>query len=206
MQEKILGNRKKGLLFIISAPAGTGKNTLVNMLIKEFPLAVVESCSATTRLPRPLEVQGKDYDFMSVQEFEHRLDAGEFLEHAKVFGTYYGTRKQEVERLEASGQHVFLVIDTQGALQIKQQRQAVLIFISPPTREELRLRLFRRNTEDEATIQQRLDWAEKEMEMIPHYDYHIVNDNLELSYQVLRGIVIAEAHRVREIEGSSYHW
>ena len=195
MSKKILGNSPRGKLFVVSAPAGTGKTTLVDMLLKEFPDSVVESCSSTTRRPRPSEVPEQHYEFISEEEFERRIEADEFLEYAKVFSAYYGTRKKEVIKLEESGKHVVLVIDTQGALLVKQKMSAVLIFISPPSKEELRARLFRRKTEDDEAIEQRLAWAEQEMSMASHYDYHIVNDDLQLTYQILRSILIAEEHR-----------
>ncbi|MFC2049184.1 guanylate kinase [Chlamydiota bacterium] len=197
MKAKLLGSTNRGLLFVVSAPAGTGKSTLVDMLIKEFPDSVAASCSSTTRTPRPGEVAEKHYDFISVEKFEEKIASGDFLEHAKVFGNYYGTRKEEVDRLLSEGKHVVLVIDTQGALKVKKQVNAIFIFISPPTFEELRKRLFKRRTEDEEKIQERLLWAKQEIAMVPHYDYHIINDNLDVTYQVLRSIFIAEEHKRR---------
>lgn len=196
--KKPLGHLKKGLLFVISAPAGTGKSTLVEMLLQEFPDEVAETCSTTTRRPRPNEVSEKHYNFVSIEEFERRIEEGVFLEYAKVFGNYYGTPKNEVLRLEEAGKHVILVIDTQGAMEIKKKVDATFIFISPPSFDELKKRLFKRQTEDEQTIQKRLEWAKQEMMMIPHYDYHIVNEELEVTYQILRSIIIAEEHRRRE--------
>lgn len=197
MSKKVLGNKKPGLLFVISAPAGTGKSTLVEMILKEFPEEIAESCSSTTRQPRPGEIAKKHYEFISKQEFEEKIAACEFLEYAKVFGNYYGTRKEEVARLQAEGKHVVLVIDTQGALQIMGKTPAVFIFISPPTFEELRRRLVNRRTEDEEKIQERLLWAKQEIALAPRYDYHIVNDHLDVTYQVLRSIFIAEEHKRR---------
>jgi guanylate kinase len=194
---KVLGNAKQGLLFVISAPAGTGKSTLVEKLLKEFPAYLAESCSSTTRTPRVGEVSERHYEFISIEEFEEKIAAGEFLEHAKVFGNYYGTRIEEVERLHASGRHVILVIDTQGAMQMRQGVPAIFIFISPPSLEELRRRLFKRRTEDEEKIQERLLWAKQEIAMAPYYDYHIINDDLDTAYQVLRSIFIAEEHKRR---------
>ncbi len=197
MSKKVLGNKDQGLLFIVSAPAGTGKSTLVDMLITEFPESVVQSCSSTTRLPRPGEVFNRHYEFVSVESFEEKIEAHAFLEYAKVFGNYYGTSKEEVARLLALGKHVVLVIDTQGAMQLKSKVAAVFIFISPPSFDELRLRLLKRRTEDEEKIQERLLWAKQEMAMAPHYDYQITNDHLETTYQVLRSIFIAEEHKNR---------
>ncbi len=182
---------------MISAPAGTGKSTLVEMTLKEFPDEIAESCSSTTRHPRPGEIALHHYEFISIPEFEKKVEAEEFLEYAKVFGNYYGTRKEEVERLLKQGKHVVLVIDTQGAMQIIGKIPAVFIFISPPSFEELRNRLFKRRTESEEKIQERLLWAKQEIALAPRYDYHIINDNLEVTYQILRSIFIAEEHKRR---------
>ncbi len=195
--KKILGNTHQGLLFVISAPAGTGKSTLADMILQEFPNEIEESCSCTTRLPRPGEIIKKHYEFLAVEEFEKKIIADEFLEYAQVFGNYYGTTKQEIARLQAAGKHVLLVIDTQGALKIKSLVSAVLIFISPPSLEELRRRLFKRRTEDEEKIQERLAWAKQEIAMAAYYDYHIINDDLSHTYQVLRSILIAEENKRR---------
>lgn len=197
MSKKVLGNKHSGLLFVISAPAGTGKSTLVEMILKEFPGEIAESCSCTTRLSRPGEIAKKHYEFLSTKEFEHKIEDQEFLEYAKVFGNYYGTRKEEVARLQEEGKHVVLVIDTQGALQIMETTPAVFIFISPPSFEELRRRLIKRRTEDEEKIQERLLWAKQEIALAPRYDYHIINDYLDVTYQVLRSIFIAEEHKRR---------
>ena len=182
---------------MISAPAGTGKSTLVDMILGEFSDVVAESCSCTTRKARPGEISEKHYEFLSIEEFESKMEAKEFLEHAKVFGNYYGTRKSEVESLQKAGKHVVLVIDTQGAMQIQGKVPAVFIFISPPSMEELKRRLFKRRTETEEKIAERLEWAKHELELAPKYDYHIVNDDLAITYQVLRSIFIAEEHKKR---------
>ncbi len=187
---------KKGLLFVVSAPAGTGKTTLVRMLLDEFH-HVVESVSMTTRPPRPNEVAGRDYTFIKPKEFKQKIAEGEFLEHAKVFDNYYGTSRKFVEEKLSKGKHVVLVIDTQGALQLQGLIDAVFIFISPPNLEELRARLYRRKTETEEVIEQRLSWAEKEIALSVKYDYHVVNDHLKAAYEVLRSILIAEEHKIR---------
>ncbi len=194
---QVLGALKKGLLFVISAPAGTGKTTLVRMLKEEFS-CIVESVSFTTRKMRPNEVPGRDYNFISPEEFEEKIKEGEFLEYAQVFGNHYGTSKKFVESQEDKGKHVILVIDTQGALQLmKENLRAVFIFISPPSIEELRSRLYRRRSETDEAIDHRLSWAEKEMALSNKYDYHIVNENLKTAYDVLRSILIAEEHKNR---------
>ncbi|MBS0652047.1 MAG: guanylate kinase [Verrucomicrobia bacterium] len=197
MVAKILGNLSHGLVFIISAPAGTGKTTLVRMLINEFD-CVAESVSCTTRKIRPGEIPGRDYFFLTDEEFEAKKSSGDFLEFAEVFGHQYGTSREYVTKSQATGKHVFLVIDTQGAMRLKKENfPAVYVFLSPPSLEELKQRLCKRQTECPETIEKRLSWAEQEMEMARHYDYHIVNDNLDNAYTILRSIVIAEEHRVR---------
>jgi guanylate kinase len=195
MTQKLLGNISKGFVFILSAPAGTGKTTLVRMLSQEFP-CIYESISCTTRPPRPGEVDGKDYYFLSKKEFEDRIQQGDFLEYAEVFGYHYGTSQSQVSKQQEMGKHVFLVIDTQGAVQLREKNfPAVYIFLSPPSINELKERLVKRKTESEEAIKKRLSWAKAELEMIEKYDYHIVNDNLNVTYTILRSIVIAEEHR-----------
>lgn len=191
---RVIGNLKEGLLFILSAPAGTGKTTLVHMLSEEFS-CVKESISCTTRAPRPSEIDGLHYHFLSEEEFKLKIKNEEFLEYAQVFGDFYGTLKKSVEEDRKKGSHVILVIDTQGAMQLKGKIKSSFIFISPPNLEELRERLQKRKTESEEKITKRLDWAKEELKMAPHYDYHIVNDNLIVAYDVLRSIIIAEEHR-----------
>lgn len=193
---KLLGNSKKGMLFVVSAPAGTGKTTLVRMLTKEFS-CIKESISCTTRQVRPGEVPDEDYHFLSKEDFQKKIKQGDFLEHAEVFGHLYGTSKEFVEKQESLGRHVVLVIDTQGAMQLKGKIPAVFIFISPPSLEELKVRLLKRQTEDVDSVEKRLSWAKKEMGMVSHYDYHIINDRLETAYECLRSILIAEEHKVR---------
>ncbi|HAB98669.1 MAG TPA: guanylate kinase [Parachlamydiales bacterium] len=196
MSAKILGGLKKGLIFVISAPAGTGKTTLVRMLQKEFS-CLVESVSYTTRKPRPGEQEGVDYYFISESTFTQKLQEGDFVEHAKVFDHYYGTSRSFLESQLQQGKHVLLVIDTQGAVQLKNHYDAIFIFISPPSIEELRSRLYGRKTDTDQSIEHRLSWAEKEMALAPRYDYHIVNEDLYTAYTVLRSILIAEEHKNR---------
>jgi len=185
--------QKRGKLFVLSAPAGTGKTTLVKRLTQEFP-QVVQSISFTSRQPRPKEVNGVDYQFVNASEFEQKLDNGDFLEHAKVYEDYYGTDRNWVEAHLAAGKNVFLVIDTQGAKQLMGKVPAVFIFVFPPGLDELKRRLVERKTESAELIQERLSWSEKEMKVGKLYQYHIVNDEFEKAYQELRGIVMAEVH------------
>ena len=201
MTAKLLGNLPKGKIFVVSAPAGTGKTTLVQMLVAEFP-SVVENISYTTRPIRPGEISGVHYHFITENEFEQKIKDQEMLEYATIYGNYYGTSFQSIQELQRMGKHVVLVIDTQGALQLMEKLKstpAVFIFIKAPSEETLRQRLIKRRTESVESIETRLNWAKKELETAERYDYCIVNDDLAIAYQVLRGIVIAEEHRIDKI-------
>lgn len=189
-----LGGVKRGMVFVVSAPAGTGKTTLVRMLRQEFK-CIVESVSYTTRKPRAGEVDGVDYYFVSHAEFEKRIAEGEFLEYAKVFDHYYGTSRKYVENEQDKGHHVILVIDTQGALQLMGSYSATFIFISPPSLEELKSRLHTRKADTPESIEHRLSWAEHEISLAGKYDYHIINDDLNTAYTVLKSILIAQQHK-----------
>ncbi len=193
---KALGGVKRGLAFVLSAPAGTGKTTLAKMLFKEFD-CISSSVSFTTRAPRVGEVDGKDYHFISREKFIEMIDNDQFLEHATVYQDFYGTSRAFVEEELAQGKHVLLVIDTQGALQLMKSFQAIFIFIKPPSLSALRTRLAARKSETEETIEQRLSWAEREISLASSYDYQIVNDDLQVAYTVLKSILIAEEHKNR---------
>jgi guanylate kinase len=195
---KLLGNLKRGLAFVVSAPAGTGKTTLVEMLLKEFP-CVSMSLSCTTREIRPGEIQGVHYNFLSKEEFERKIANNDFLEFVQLYGNYYGTDLKTIEALQNQGKHVILVIDTQGALQLKEKFPATFIFLKPPSLQVLRERLTQRRTETKEVIEERLEWARKEIELVKYYDYCIVNEELSVAYEALRSIVIAEEHRVRQV-------
>lgn len=195
MALQLLGNKKRGLVFIVSAPAGTGKTTLVERLTSEFP-CVIASISCTTREPRLGEVEGQHYHFIGEQEFEEKIQQGEFLEYVRLYGYYYGTSRQWVEERLAAGKHVVLVIDTQGALLLRKVYPAIAIFVRPPSLNELERRLLSRGTEPLKKIVERLKIAELELETVKYYDYEIINDDLEIAYQVLKSIFIAEEHRV----------
>ncbi|MDF2577129.1 MAG: gmk [Chlamydiales bacterium] len=199
MQQNLLFSyTKKGLLFILSAPAGTGKTTLVQMLTREFS-CVKANVSCTTRAPRPNEFDKRDYFFITKEVFEEKIKKNDFLEYAEVFGHYYGTCRETVWQQQEQGNHVFLVIDTQGAMQLKGKVDAVFVFIKPPSITELRRRLLDRQTETMEVLERRLSWAEKELEIATEYDYQIVNEDLQICYQVLRSVVIAESHRTRTL-------
>lgn len=194
MPLQLLGNVERGDTFIVSAPAGTGKTTLIEMLKEEFP-CVTQSISCTTRAPRKGEIDGVHYQFIDRKDFERRIDNGEFLEYVKLYGEYYGTSKQSLENELNKGKHVVLVIDTQGAAWVKKRIEHTSIFIMPPSLEELRRRITERKTESKCSIEERLEWAKREVEASVDYDYLIVNDDLKVAYQVLRSIFIAEEHK-----------
>jgi guanylate kinase len=194
MAERLLGQKVPGQAFVISAPAGTGKTTLTTMLKHEFPNRIISSISYTTRKPRPMEVEGAHYHFINREEFEKRIHANDLLEHVQLYDDYYGTSRSWTEQQLAQGQHLLLVIDTQGAMQLKGKLPATFIFIKPPSLDILRMRLESRKTETREVIEKRLAWAEKEMESARLYDYQITNDDLELTYAILRSIVIAQTH------------
>ncbi|MBZ5663423.1 MAG: guanylate kinase [Acidobacteriia bacterium] len=180
------------IVYIVSAPSGSGKSTLVNELFK-MVRNLDFSISYTTRLPRGSEQNGKEYFFVSREEFEAMIAADEFLEHADVFGNYYGTAKRFLREAEARGNDLLLDIDVQGAKQIKQRiPEAVSIFILPPDREKLEWRLRNRGLDSETVIRRRLDTARREIENYSKYDYILVNNLLEQSADQLKNIVLAE--------------
>ena len=199
MKQKLLGNLKKGSFFIVSAPAGGGKTTLTRMLTKEFN-SVIESVSFTSREPRKDEKEGIDYFFVSKEAFEKKIKDGDFLEHAKVFDHYYGTSKAFVEKNLFDKKHVVLVIDTQGAMKLKNKIECTYIFISPPSIDTLKERMKKRADIDEKEIEKRISWANEEMKQIPNYDYNITNIDLDISYEELRAIFIAEEHKVKNLK------
>ena len=189
-------------VFIISAPSGSGKSTLVNELRRAVD-RLDFSISYTTRPPRGSEQNGREYYFVSRQEFERMLAADEFLEHADVFGHYYGTARRFLREAQARNNDLLLDIDVQGAAQIKQKMpEAVSVFVLPPSREELERRLRRRSQAEhmasEQVIQRRLHTASKEIENWPKYDYILVNDRLEYSIDQLKAIVLCEREPVTE--------
>jgi len=199
-------SRERGLLIVISAPSGTGKTTLTRMLLKEFP-NIEFSISFTTRKPRPGEVNGKDYWFISREEFLKRIEEGDFLEWAEVYGNLYGTSKSQVLKALNEGKDVLLDIDTQGALQVKENfPEAVLIFILPPSLEELERRLRNRGTDPEEVIEKRLKIAREEIKRAKFYDYIVVNDVLEVAYNKLKSIISAEKCKTKRfLENLEFH-
>jgi len=184
-----------GILFIISAPSGSGKTTLTNELLTLVP-GLQFSISYTTRPPRGSEQSGREYYFVSREEFEDMVRRGEFLEYACVFGHYYGTARRFLDDARNTGRDLVLDIDVQGAAQVAKRPEAVSIFILPPSREVLEFRLRNRShnehMDSEEVIRRRLEGARKEIENYRSYDYIIVNDRLEQSIAQLKAIVAAE--------------
>jgi guanylate kinase len=192
-----LNKPKRGLLFIVSAASGTGKTTLVERLVQRIPNLCL-SRSYTSRAARPGEQDGVDYNFISRRRFEEMARAGEFLEWADVFGNYYGTCAADTERCLANGQDIVLVIDVQGAKQVRSSGvESVGIFVLPPSAEILEQRLRGRSKDSEVEIGKRLDAARREVGECASYEYVVVNDELDGAVERLRAIVLAERARVK---------
>ena len=188
--------QKKGVLFVISGPSGVGKGTINKRLFEEFGDRVAYSVSATTREPREGEANGREYFFISRQEFEKRVANNEFLEHAEYAGNCYGTPRDHVLSLLQRGISVILEIDVQGALQVKARMpESVSVFILPPSFEELERRLRGRGTESPEKIEKRLAAAKEEMAHAPEYDYQIVNDTPDAAYARLRDIYMKDTEK-----------
>jgi guanylate kinase len=183
---------KIGQLFIVAAPSGGGKTSLVNQLMMTLPLIEL-SISHTTRPARPKEKNGKDYFFVDKAEFEEMVKCHAFLEHAKVFDNYYGTSKQQIEERLLQGIDIVLDIDWQGAQQIRQiMPNAISIFLLPPSLETLRERLQNRQQDNLEIIEKRMQQARSELKHFDEFDYLIVNKEFELALEQLKAIVIAE--------------
>lgn len=187
-------------VFIISAPSGSGKSTLTHRLLAETP-NLRFSISYTTRAPRGQEVHGKEYFFITREEFEKRIKMGEFLEFAEVFGNYYGTHISELDRADLEGVDLILDIDVQGARQLKDRiPAAVSIFILAPSREVLEQRLRAREQDSEPVIKRRLHEAAEEIRKYSQYDYVLVNREVEASVDTLKSIVKATRSRRDRME------
>lgn len=170
---------EKGKIYVISAPSGTGKTTIIKR-IKELRPEIRFSISAATRNPRGIEVNGKDYYFISREEFQKKIEAGEFVEWEEVFGNLYGTLKSELVDTIARGEDVILEIDVKGALNVKSQfPEAILIFLMPPSFDELVARLTGRNTEGPEELKRRISRAELEFSFKEKFDHCVVNNELD---------------------------
>lgn len=176
-------------LFVISGPSGVGKGTLVKMLLEKHP-EIVLSISATTRQPRPGEENGVHYFFVEKEVFLDRVNQGKFLEWEEFAGNYYGTDDIFVRNQLNQGNNVLLEIDVKGALQVKRvMPEAILIFIEPPSLEELQDRLFKRKTESEEEIQKRLSIVKSELDQRQQFDHCIINNDLEKALQELEEVI-----------------
>ena len=192
--------QSRGNLFVISAPSGAGKSTLCAMLCETLP-NVRHSVSYTTRAPRPGEINGVHYSFISVDEFRAMADRGEFIEWAEVHGNLYGTSLKRIEEMTQAGLDVILDIDVQGGGQIKEKvPDCTLIFILPPSVEALRERLTGRKSDPDEVIRTRLKNARDEIRKYKNYNYVIVNDILEAALKELISILIAERVKIARID------
>jgi len=190
-------SRGRGLLFIVSAPSGAGKTTLVERLVDQTPHLKM-SRSYTSRPVREGETDGVDYNFVSRERFEAMVAVGEFLEWADVFGNLYGTSAADTERILESGTDLVLVIDVQGARKVRRRGiETTAIFVMPPSFEVLERRLRGRSKDSEKAIQKRLEMARQEVASYAEYDFVIVNDEITTTVDRLRSIVVAERVRLR---------
>lgn len=195
--------KQKGILFILSGPSGVGKGTVRKALFDK-DTALKYSISMTTRPIRPGEVEGVDYFYRTKEAFETMIEDNQLLEHAKYVGNYYGTPRHYVEEQIEAGHDVFLEIEVQGALQVKENfPEGVFIFLSPPSLEELKNRIISRGTETEQLVMNRLKAAKDEIELMDAYDYVVVNDQVDHAVENVQAIVKSE-HCKRERVASQY--
>ena len=195
--ETVAPPARRGLLFVVSAPSGTGKTTVVERLVQLLPDLAL-SRSYTSRAARPGEADGVDYNFVSRPRFEEMMAADAFLEWADVFGNLYGTCEADAERVLQQGRDLVLVIDVQGARQVRSRHaDTVGVFVMPPSFAVLEQRLRGRSKDTEAAMQRRLETARAEVAAFTEYEYVIVNDELEACVDRLRAIVLAERTRLR---------
>ncbi|ABR29976.1 guanylate kinase [Thermosipho melanesiensis] len=189
----------EGTLIVVSGPSGVGKTSIINALLNKLD-RIVFSVSCTTRPPRPGEINGVDYFFISKEEFKKMRENGEFLEWAQVHGNLYGTPKKFVVENIKKGNRIILDIDVQGALQVKKNfSDAVFVFVAPPSYKVLRDRLLKRGTESEEIMLKRFENAKWEMSKIKEFDYLIINSDLEKSIIAMKSIVIAESYKTKRI-------
>lgn len=192
-------NKNRGLLLVISGPSGAGKGTICKELIKEncFWLSV----SATTRVPREGEIEGKNYYFLTKEQFKNKIDEQDFLEYAEVYGNYYGTPKSKVIEKLDEGKDVILEIDIQGALKVKEAYpEGVFIFILPPSMEELKNRIIKRGSETQESLMTRFKSAYKEINYVSRYNYAVVNDEVNIAVKKIKSIITAEKCSVERME------
>ena len=195
----------KGLLIVLSGPSGCGKGTIVQEILKDGDCAV--SVSATTRSPREGEENHVHYHFLSKEEFEQRIANDGLLEYAEYCDNYYGTPRAEVEAMRASGKHVILEIEVQGAFQVRERcPEAILVFTIPPSIAELRRRLEKRGTETVEVVEKRIARAQEELPLARHYDYIVLNHVLEDAVADFRSIIRTESMRPNQIDWNRIDW
>lgn len=183
-----------GKVFVLSAPAGTGKTTLSERLIDDLPnLQRLITC--TTRAPRSGEEEGRDYFFLSPQRFEEKIQKGDFLEYVKLYGNYYGSPKDWVYKQLEKGKDLLLVIDVQGAKKVRAVLDAVYIFLKPPSIQVLEERLLGRKSENSKELERRLARAQDELKEADFYDYYVINEDIEKAYEELCHIILEEKNK-----------
>ena len=189
--------QERGILMVVSGPAGVGKGTIVKLACQKAQGNIHLSVSATTRNPRPIDKEGVTYHFITKEEFRSMIEQNEVLEWAEYVGNYYGTPKDYVDRMLSEGKNVILEIEMQGGLKVKEQcPEAVLIFMVPPSAEELKNRLIGRGTEDIETVNKRLRRASEEIDYIDDYDYIVVNNEIEKCADDINAIICSEHNKV----------
>jgi guanylate kinase len=193
-------SKAKGIPVVISAPSGGGKSTIAQKLIKKIPSAVI-SISCTTRKPRAGEKEGTDYYFVSQEEFQKKIKKGDLLEWAEVHGSYYGTPLSKFNENLENGKDVILTIDVQGGLAVKRfYPKGIYIFLIPPSWDELKSRLEKRGSDDEKSMEIRLKNAKKEMDYLSHYEYLVVNHDLDQAVEDVASILMAEHCKLNRID------
>lgn len=196
--EILLNMKRRGLLIVLSGPSGVGKGTVRAAIFNKTKQKFVYSVSATTRAARPGEVDGKDYFFKTREEFEKMIEQGQLLEYAEYVGNYYGTPIDYVEKTLAEGKDVFLEIEVQGAIQVREKMpEGVYIFLTPPDLSVLQSRIVNRGTDSDEVIQQRMKKAREELNLMKYYDYAVKNDQVDLAVAKIEGIIASEHLRVQ---------
>ena len=196
----------RGLLIVLSGPSGVGKGTVRAAVFANNQFQYVYSVSATTRAQRPGEVDGKDYYFVSREEFETMIQNEDLLEYAEYVGNYYGTPVQKIEENLAAGHDVFLEIEVQGAMKVKERMpERIFIFLAPPNLEELESRITGRGTDAAHVIQERMATAKEEIELMQHYDYVVVNDQVQHAVDKINAIIQSEHLKVERVVDQIRH-
>jgi len=198
-QSPVSASKRRGILFVISAPSGAGKTSICREILNKLP-NLQQSISYTTRARRSVEQDGVDYHFVTMKAFREMVDAGAFLEWAEVHGNCYGTARSSLEQATAAGEDILLDIDFQGAEQLRNSRlDGVFIFILPPDMNELRKRLDTRNTDDDQVIERRMKNAVDEIAEAVKFDYLVVNDLLGKAVETILSIMTAETARTKRV-------